>query len=86
MITPTSKEKTAAAATGRAGKAVVAAMAVAVAADDAASATLRVLAFLYPSKSPQNSRCHKLVEAICSSKIVPLLEHEENHSQLLWTI
>jgi hypothetical protein len=47
---------------------------------------LGTLAFIYPLKSSQNSRCHTITETILSwQKIIPLLEHEANHSQLLWT-
>lgn len=42
------------------------------------------LAFLYLLKSPQNSKCHILVETICSWQTTPLLEDKAN--QLLWTI
>ena len=49
------------------------------------TAPLRALAFLYPLKSPQNSKCHTFAKESVASKIMPLPEHEANHSQLLQT-
>jgi hypothetical protein len=44
------------------------------------------LAFTHPLKSPQNSNGTQSQELPASGKITPLLEHEANQSQLLWTI
>ena len=49
------------------------------------STTPGTLAFIYPLKSPQNSKYHTIAES-AAGKILLLLEHEANHSLLLWTI
>ena len=39
---------------------------------------LRALAFMYPLKSFQNSKCHRNEEIICCLENHTLLEHEAN--------
>lgn len=41
---------------------------------------------MYPLKSSQNSKHHTLEETLCTDKTMPLLEHEADPGQLLWTI